>query len=144
MKQITILIDGEAYEAVKGEDECPCGHCDLHELCEKLSMQAIPCLLGMDKVEDLHVVYFEKIRVKDSLYFKRSPEKCISPLDTYVLSLSYAGYFDNRVVKGRDRALELYEDYKGLYPNIDVELCTIEDYLTRKNNNKKIMDYEST
>ena len=73
MKQITIIIDGDAYEAVKGEDECPCGHCDLHELCEKLSMQAIPCLLGMDKVEDLHVVYFEKIRVKDSLYFKRSP-----------------------------------------------------------------------
>lgn len=134
MKQITILIDGEAYETVKGEDEFPCGHCDLHELCKKLSMQAIPCLLGMDKVEDLHVVYFEKIRVKDSLYFKRSPEKCISPLDTYVLS--YTGYFEARVVKGRDRALELYEECKVLYPNIDVKLCTIEDYFTRINNNK--------
>lgn len=134
MKQITILIDGDAYEAVKGEDEFPCGHCDLHELCKDLSMQAIPCLLGMDKVEDLHVVYFEKIRVKDSLYFKKSPEKCISPLDTYVLS--YAGYFEDRVVKGRDRALELYEGCKVLYPNIDVKLCTIEDYLTRINNNK--------
>lgn len=135
MKQITILIDGEAYEAVKGEDESPCGHCDLHGLCKDLSMQALPCLLGMDKVEDLYVVYFEKIRVKDSLYFKRSPEKCISLLDTYVLS--YAGYFEDRVVKGRDRALELYVGQKVLYPNIDVELCTIEDYLTRKNNNKK-------
>lgn len=91
MKQITILIDGEAYEAVKGEDESPCGHCDLHGLCKDLSMQALPCLLGMDKVEDLYVVYFEKIRVKDSVFFKKSP----------------------------------------------VELYTIEDYLTRKNNNKK-------
>ena len=135
MKQITILIDGDAYEAVKGEDECPCGHCDLHELCKKLSMQAIPCLLGMDKVEDLHVVYFEKIRVKESLYFKRSPEKCISPLDTYVLSI--AGFEENQLVKGRGRALELYEGHKVLYPNIDVELCPIEDYLTRNNNNKK-------
>ena len=134
MKQITILIDGDAYEAVKGEDEYPCGHCDLHRLCKDLSMQAIPCLLGMDKVEDLYVVYFEKIRVKDSLYFKRSPEKCISPSDTYVLKGN--GYFEVRVVKGRVRALELYEGHKVLYPNIDVELCTIEDYLTRKNNNK--------
>ena len=123
MKQITILIDGEAYEAVKGEDESPCGHCDLHGLCEDLSMQALPCLLGMDKVEDLYVVYFEKIRVKD-----------LSPSDTYVLSI--AGSEENQLVTGRDRALELYEGHKVLYPNIDVELCTIEDYLTRKNNNK--------
>jgi len=130
MKQITILIDGDAYEAVKGEDESPCGHCDLHGLCKDLSMQALPCLLGMDKVEDLYVVYFEKIRVKDSVFFKKSPEKCISPSDTYVLKEN--GYFEDRVVKGRDRALELYEGQKVLYPNIDVELCTIEDYLTRK------------
>lgn len=135
MKQITILIDGEAYKAVKGEDECPCGHCDLHELCKDLSMQAIPCLLGMDKVEDLYVVYFEKIRVKDSVFFKKSQEKSLSPSDTYVLSI--AGSEENQLVKGRDRALELYEGHKVLYPNIDVELCTIEDYLTRKNNNKK-------
>ena len=134
MKQITILIDGEAYEAVKGEDEFPCGHCDLHGLCQDLSMQALPCLLGMNNVEDLHVVYFENIRVKDSLYFKKSPEKCISPSDTYVIF--HAGSEENQLVVGRDRALELYEGHKALYPNIDVELCTIEDYLARGKNNK--------
>ena len=79
MKQVTIIIDGEEYEVRKCEDDCPCGHCDLHELCNDLSMQALPCLLGMDSVRDLHVICFEQIHVRDAFYFKRLTERLSSP-----------------------------------------------------------------